>query len=60
VKPLSTKIEMVDQQIMTTTGPATVVMKEGEITWNATGGEISFKAGGNIIVFGGPDIKINS
>jgi type VI secretion system secreted protein VgrG len=60
VKPLSTKIEMIDQQILTTTGPATVVMKQGEITWNAKGGEISFKAGGNIIVFGGPDIKINS
>lgn len=60
VKPLPTKIEMIDQQIMATTGDATVVMKQGDITWNAKGGEITFKAGGEITIFGGPDIKINS
>ncbi len=56
--PLPTKIEMVDKRIMVTSGKASLVMNDKEITFVAKG-ELSLEAGGMIYIDGGPKIKIN-
>lgn len=56
--PLPTKLEMVDQKIITTAGKATMVMEGADVIFTAKGGEITFKAK-EIYVFGGSNIKIN-
>ena len=58
LKPKSTKIDMVENKIMATTGDATIEIDEEAMIFEATG-EISLKADGDIIIEGGPNIKIN-
>lgn len=56
--PLPTKMEMLNEQILATSGKASVVLYKKEITFMAAN-ELSMKAGGVITIFGGPKIKIN-
>jgi type VI secretion system secreted protein VgrG len=56
--PKATKVDMMDGKIMATTGKATVELDGSEIIFEAKG-EISMRAGGRIVIFGGPFIKIN-
>jgi type VI secretion system secreted protein VgrG len=58
VSPLSTKVEMIDKKILCTSGEATVVIDGGDAVFEAKQ-LISFKAGGNIVVKGGPNNHIN-
>jgi type VI secretion system secreted protein VgrG len=58
VSPLSTKVEMIDKKILLTSGEATAVIDGPDAVFEAKS-LISFKAGGNIIVKGGPNIHIN-
>ncbi len=58
VSPLSTKLEMVDQKILCTSGEATAIIDGPDAVFEAKQ-LISFKAGGNIVVHGGPNIHIN-
>ncbi len=58
VQPLSTKLEMIDKKILCTSGEATVVLDGPDAVFEAKS-LISFKAGGNVIVKGGPNIHIN-
>ncbi|HZO12826.1 MAG TPA: type VI secretion system tip protein TssI/VgrG [Polyangiaceae bacterium] len=58
VAPLATKLEMIDKKILCTSGEATVVLDGPDIVFEAKQ-MISFKAGGNVIVHGGPNIHIN-
>ena len=58
VAPLSTKLEMVDQKILCTSGEATAIIDGGDITFEAKK-QITFKAGGNVIIHGGPNIHVN-
>lgn len=56
--PLATKMEMIDKRIMCTSGAASVVLDDEEITFVAKG-ELSLSAGGMIYIDGGPKIKVN-
>jgi len=58
LKPLPSKVEMMDKCIMATSGQASVVMNKKEVVFNAAG-KLSLTAAGDIIVVGGPNIKIN-
>jgi len=58
VEPLKTMIEMVDEKITLTTGKATVVLDGATITLKADG-DIKIKAGGEVVIHGGPFVKIN-
>ncbi|RLB47036.1 MAG: type VI secretion system tip protein VgrG, partial [Deltaproteobacteria bacterium] len=58
VAPLSTKLEMVDKKILCTSGEATAIIDGGDITFEAKK-LISFKAGGKVILHGGPNIHVN-
>jgi type VI secretion system secreted protein VgrG len=58
LSPVATKIEMVDERIMGTTGPAVMVLEGKDAIFTAKG-EITFQAGDDIIFEGGPNIKIN-
>jgi type VI secretion system secreted protein VgrG len=58
VSPLSTKLEMIDKKILCTSGEATAVVDGPDAVFEAKQ-LISFKAGGNITVKGGPNIHIN-
>jgi hypothetical protein len=49
---------MIDERIMATSGQASVVLDDKEITFVAKG-ELSLKAGGMVYIDGGPKIKIN-
>ena len=60
VTPLPTKVEMVDQKILCTSGKATAVLKERNITFEAKQHITFWAKGGKIVVQGGPRIKINS
>jgi type VI secretion system secreted protein VgrG len=60
VKPLPTKLEMIEGRILCTSGKATAIVNKSSIVFEAKG-NITFRAkGGKIIVQGGPKIKINS
>lgn len=56
--PLATTIEMVDGKITLTTGKASVTLDGSTITLNADG-DIKIKAGGEVVIQGGPFVKIN-
>jgi len=57
--PLATKVEMVDKQLLCTTSGATAELNDDTAILEAKG-EISLHAkGGNIIIKGGPKVKIN-
>lgn len=58
IELLRTKIDMTDEHILATTSSATLEMDEKELILEAKG-EVSLKAGGNIIIEGGPNVKIN-
>ncbi len=58
VDPISTKLEMIDKKILCTSGEASMVMDGPDAVFEAKS-LVSFKAGGNIIVKGGPNIHIN-
>ena len=58
VAPLSTKLEMVDKQILCTSGEATAIIDGKDITFEATR-QITFKAGGKVVIHGGPNIHVN-
>jgi type VI secretion system secreted protein VgrG len=58
VAPLSTKVEMIDKKILCTSGEATAVLDGPDGVFEAKE-LISFKAGGNVVVKGGPNIHIN-
>jgi len=58
VSPLSTKLEMIDKKILCTSGETTAVIDGPDAVFEAKS-LISFKAGGSIIVKGGPNIHIN-
>ncbi len=58
LEPLPTKIDMVDAKIMATSEQATLEMDGSEIIFEAKG-EISLHAKGNVVIEGGPNIKIN-
>jgi type VI secretion system secreted protein VgrG len=58
VSPRPTKLEMVDERVMTTTGPAQVVLHGKTVLLECKGG-LSLKAGGNLIIQGGPYVRIN-
>ncbi|MBI4951191.1 MAG: type VI secretion system tip protein VgrG [Myxococcales bacterium] len=57
--PQPTKLDMVDKHILVTTAGATLEMDDGELVVEAKG-ELSIRAGGNVVFHGGPLIKINS
>jgi hypothetical protein len=59
VEVLPTKLEMIDKKIFATSGKATLEMEKKEVIFEAKN-KISLKAGGNIVVEGGPKILINS
>jgi type VI secretion system secreted protein VgrG len=58
VEPLATMIEMIDNKITLTTGKATVVLDGPTITLKADG-DIKIGAGGEVVIHGGPFVKIN-
>jgi type VI secretion system secreted protein VgrG len=58
VEPLATKVEMIDERVMTTTGPAQVVLHKRAALLQCKGA-LDIKAGGNVIIEGGPYIRIN-
>jgi type VI secretion system secreted protein VgrG len=58
VAPLSTKIEMVDKKILCTSGEATAVLDGPDAVFEAKQ-LVSFKAGGNVVVKGAPNIHVN-
>jgi type VI secretion system secreted protein VgrG len=58
VSPLSTKVEMIDKKILCTSGEATAVIDGPDAVFEAKQ-LVSFKAGGSVIVKGGPNIHIN-
>ncbi|UQA55603.1 type VI secretion system Vgr family protein [Polyangium aurulentum] len=58
VEAKETMIEMVDEKITLTTGKATVVLDGSTITLKADG-NIEIKAGGEVVIHGGPFVKIN-
>jgi type VI secretion system secreted protein VgrG len=58
VEPLTTMVEMIDNKITLTTGKATVVLDGATITLKADG-DIKIGAGGEVIIHGGPFVKIN-
>ncbi|MBW2524107.1 MAG: type VI secretion system tip protein VgrG [Deltaproteobacteria bacterium] len=59
LEPKPTKIDMVDEHILVTTSSATLEMADDEVIFEAKG-ELSIKAGGKVVVEGGPKVKINS
>jgi type VI secretion system secreted protein VgrG len=59
VTPRPTRIDMIDEKIVVTTGDATAQLKGSDATFEAKG-DIRFKSkGGDIIFEGGPFIKVN-
>jgi type VI secretion system secreted protein VgrG len=56
---MPTKIDMTDEHILATTSSATLEMDGKEVVFEAKT-QISLKAGGSIIIKGGPKVKINS
>ncbi|MEZ4293743.1 MAG: type VI secretion system tip protein TssI/VgrG [Polyangiaceae bacterium] len=58
VTPTTTMIEMVDGKITLTTGKATVELDGKNILLKADG-DINLKAGGDVVIHGGPFVKIN-
>jgi type VI secretion system secreted protein VgrG len=60
LKPRPTKLEMLEGKILVTSGGASVLLEGADVVFNANGGQLTLKAGGDITIFGGPDIKINS
>ena len=58
VTPTTTMIEMVDGKITLTTGKATVEIDGANILLKADG-DINLKAGGDVVIHGGPFVKIN-
>ncbi|MDI1436435.1 type VI secretion system Vgr family protein [Polyangium sorediatum] len=58
VEKQETMIEMVDGKITLTTGKATIVLDGATITLKADG-DINLKAGGEVVIHGGPFVKIN-
>jgi type VI secretion system secreted protein VgrG len=59
IEPLPTKLEMIDEKIAATTGTAHVFVDKKDVIFEAKGA-IGIKAGGNVIVKGGPNVRINS
>jgi type VI secretion system secreted protein VgrG len=59
VTPKPTKIEMVKGEIVATSGPATMLLKGGNLTFEAAGSIRIKSKGGSVIFEGGPNIKIN-
>ncbi|MBI4700711.1 MAG: type VI secretion system tip protein VgrG [Deltaproteobacteria bacterium] len=58
LEPKDTKVAMAERKLMATTSSATVEMDDDEVIFAAKG-EISVKAGGMVIIQGGPKVKIN-
>jgi type VI secretion system secreted protein VgrG len=58
LRPLATKLELMHEEVLATSGPASLVMSDDEIVFNAEG-EFSMEADGQIVIYGGPNIKIN-
>lgn len=58
VSPQPTKIELVDDKVLVTSGSAVMTLEGGDAVFGAKG-ELSIEAGGSVIVEGGSDIKIN-
>jgi hypothetical protein len=58
VTPQPTKVEMVDERVMSTTGPAQVLLHGPVIRFECKGG-LRMRAGGNLIIQGGPYVRIN-
>ena len=59
VTPTTTMIEMVDNKITLTTGKATIEIDGANILLKADG-DINLRAGGDVVIHGGPFVKINS
>jgi len=59
VTPTTTMIEMVDGKITLTTGKATIEIDGANILLKADG-DINLRAGGDVVIHGGPFVKINS
>jgi type VI secretion system secreted protein VgrG len=58
ITPTTTMIEMVDNKITLTTGKATVEIDGANILLKADG-DINLRAGGDVVIHGGPFVKIN-
>ena len=59
LEPLPTKLEMIDKKVAVTTGTAHLYVDDADVIFEAKGA-IGLKAGGNIVVHGGPNVRINS